>query len=164
MNMGTGMNVNNIGVGGMYGGHTPPVIGNNFYMNNVNNNNGLGINLEGGLYKNEFSSQQMLNNGQHIINMNTQQQINLNNNQNINNLFSHPNEELYQNNQYKQYNLTDQNDFRGRKGYGVKSNENYGSTGKGVGNRQNKYTPFSVNDYKELSKTHNYTVGGLGAN
>jgi len=155
-------NMNMMGGGGMYNNHTPPVIGNNnnMYMNQVNNNNnnGLGIDLEGGLYKNEFSSQQMLNNGQNIINMNMQHQINLNNNQNVNNLFSHPTEEHYQQNQqYKQYNLTDQNDFRGRKGYGMKSGEDYG-------NRKRKYTPFSVKEYKDLSRTQNYTVGGLGAN
>jgi hypothetical protein len=54
----------------------------------------------------------MLNHGQNLINMNMQQQINLNNNNNINNLFSHPSEETYSKN-CKQYNLTDQNDFRG---------------------------------------------------
>jgi hypothetical protein len=38
----------------------------------------------------------------------------------------------------------------------MKSSETYG--------RGKKYTPFNVKDYKELSRTHNYTVGGLGAN
>lgn len=145
-----------MGNGGVYGGGTPTMGMNNAYSQGQSPSmGGLGLNLEGGLYKNDFGNQGMLNVGQHIINMNMQQQINLNNNQNINNLFSHPSEENYTKN-YKQYNLTDQNDFRGRKGYGMKSSESYG--------RGKKYTPFSVKDYKELSKTHNYTVGGLGAN
>jgi len=135
---------------------TPPIIsGNQQYNMNQNNMgmNNLGIELQGGLYKNDSSSQQMLNVGQNIINMNMQQQINLNNKADVNNLFSHPNEDSYN----RQYNLTDQNDFRGKNRYqGMKSGDEYG--------KRKKWTPFDIKDYKDLSKTHNYTVGGLGAN
>lgn len=125
---GTGMGDNMMGGGGVYGG-TPTqgmINPNNIYGNSQSPSmGGLGLSnffngspklnsldLEGGLYKNDFGNQQMLNHGQNVINMNMQQQINLNSNNNINNLFSHPSEETYSKN-YKQYNLTDQNDFRG---------------------------------------------------
>lgn len=132
--------------------------GNMGNLGNMNNLQNLGLNLEGGLYKNEtanVTNQQMLNVGQNIINMNMQQQINMTNNANYNNLFSHPSEENYTN---KHYNLTDQNDFRGRKGnHGyLKSAEDYG--------KRKKFTPYSIRDFKELSRTINYKVGGLGAN
>lgn len=125
---GTGMSDNMMGGGGVYGG--TPTQGmtnpNSIYGNsNSPSMGGLGLSnffngspklnrldLEGGLYKNDFGNQQILNHGQNLINMNMQQQMNLNNNNNINNLFSHPSEDTYSKN-YKQYNLTDQNDFRG---------------------------------------------------
>jgi hypothetical protein len=125
---GTGMGDNMMGGGGVYGGtptqgmtnpnsiygnsHSPSMGGlglSNFFNSSPKLNR---LDLEGGLYKNDFGNQPMLNNGQNLINMNMQQQMNLNNNNNINNLFSHPSEETYSKN-YKQYNLTDQNDFRG---------------------------------------------------
>ena len=48
------------------------------------------------------------------MNMNMQNQMNNDNySNNDNNLFSPPTEDKNANNYYKQYNLTDQNDFRG---------------------------------------------------
>ena len=38
----------------------------------------------------------------------------------------------------------------------MKSAEDYG--------KRKRFTPYNVKDFKELSKTHNYKVGGLGAN